>query len=98
MYNALDDRQVDLITAYTSDGRVAAFDLKILEDPRNALLPYDGILVASHSASKNPTFMRVLKSLIGQISDEEMREANRIVDVDGGSIMDAVAYLQSAID
>ena len=98
MYNALDDRQVDLITAYTSDGRVAAFDLKILEDPRNAFLPYDGILVASHSASKNPTFMRVLKSLIGQISDEEMREANRIVDVDGGSIKDAVAYLQSAID
>ena len=42
--------------------------------------------------------MRVLKSLIGQISDEEMREANRIVDVDGGSVMDAVAYLQSAID
>ena len=98
MYNALEDRQVDLITAYTSDGRVAAFDLKVLEDPRNAFLPYDGILVASQSASENPTFMRIIKSLIGQISDEEMREANRIVDVDGGSIMDAVSYLQNAID
>ena len=98
MYNAVDDRQVDVIVAYTSDGRVAAFDLKILEDPRNAFLPYDGILVASSSASKNPVFMGVIESLIGQISDEEMREANRIVDVNGGSILDAVSYLQSVID
>ena len=98
MYNAVDDGQVDLIVAYTSDGRVAAFDLKILEDPRNAFLPYDGILVASSSASKNPVFMRVVESLVGQISDEEMREANRIVDVNGGSILDAVSYLQSAVD
>ena len=94
----VDDGQVDLIVAYTSDGRVAAFDLKILEDPRNAFLPYDGILVASSSASKNPAFMRVVESLVGQISDEEMREANRIVDVNGGSILDAVSYLQSAVD
>ena len=98
MYNAVDDGQVDLIVAYTSDGRVAAFDLKILEDPRNAFLPYDGILVASSSASKNPVFMRVVESLVGQISDEEMREANRIVDVNGGSILDAVSYLQRAVD
>ena len=98
MYNAVDDRQVDLITAYTSDGRLAAFDLKILEDPRNAFLPYDGILVASSSASKNPAFMKVINSLVGKISDEEMRQANRIVDVNGGSILDAVNYLQSVLD
>ena len=98
MYNAVVDRQVDLITAYTSDGRVAAFDLKILEDTRNALLPYDGILIASSVAAENNVFMDTMQALVGQISDEEMREANKIVDVDRRPISDAVQYLQTVID
>ena len=98
MYNAVVDRQVDLITAYTSDGRVAAFDLKILEDTRNALLPYDGILIASSVAATNNVFMETMQALVGQISDEEMREANKIVDVDRRPISDAVHYLQTVID
>ena len=98
MYNAVVDRQVDLITAYTSDGRVAAFDLKILEDTRNALLPYDGILIASSVAAENNIFMDTMQALVGQISDEEMREANKIVDVDRRPISDAVHYLQTVID
>ena len=98
MYNAVVDRQVDLITAYTSDGRVAAFDLKILEDTRNALLPYDGILIASSVAAENNIFMDTMQALVGQISDEEMREANKIVDVDRRPISDAVHYLQTVTD
>jgi osmoprotectant transport system permease protein len=54
MYTAVNERQVDIITAYTTDGRVAAYDLLTLEDPRNALLPYDGIYVASAEAAQNP--------------------------------------------
>jgi osmoprotectant transport system permease protein len=77
---------------------VAAYDLLIVEDPRNALLPYDGMLVASPEASKNPVFLDTLGHLIGKISDDHMREANKIVDVDGGSISDAVDYLQSVVD
>ena len=42
--------------------------------------------------------MNVINSLVGKISDEEMRQANRIVDVNGGSILDAVNYLQSVLD
>jgi len=98
MYNAVNDRQVDLIAAYTSDGRVAAYDLKILDDPRGAFLPYDGFLIASSSAAQNNAFMEVLQSLVNKISDEEIREANKIVDVDGGSISDAVQYLQGVIE
>lgn len=97
MYNAVNDGQVDLIAAYTSDGRVAAFNLKILDDPRSAFLPYDGFLIASSSAAQNELFMEAVRSLVNNISDEEMREANKIVDVDGRSISDAVQYLQGAI-
>ena len=97
MYTAVDERQVDLITAYTSDGRIAHFDLLVLEDPRNAMLPYDGFLLASAEAARNPDFIAALADLTGRISDEVMREANRIVDVEGRSVREAVDYLRTAI-
>lgn len=97
MYTAVDDRQVDVISAYTSDGRIASFDLLILGDPRNAIPPYDGFILTSSEAAVNPRFVATLSALINRIPDDVMREANRIVDVDGGSVSDAVAYLQSIV-
>lgn len=94
MYTAVAEGQVDLITAYSSDGRIAAYDLLLLEDPRSALLPYDALLVASPEAAADRELVAVLDSFRGVISDERMQQANRIVDVDGGSVADAVAYLQ----
>lgn len=97
MYSAVNEGQVDLITAYTTDGRVAAYDLLILDDSRDALLPYDGIYIASEQAAVNRRFMAVVASLEDSISDGMMREANRIVDVEGRPITDAVAYLQDRL-
>ena len=93
----MEERQVDLITAYTTDGRVAAFDLLILDDPRNALLPYDGMLLASTRAASRPDFKQALEPINRGISDQLMREANRLVDVDGKSVAEAVAYLQARL-
>lgn len=97
MYQAVADNQVDVITAYTSDGRVAAYDLLILDDPRQALLPYDAILVASPEAAEDERLMNILEPLVGNIDDSLMRAANRLVDVDGGSVSEAVAFLRAAI-
>ena len=97
MYTAIDEGQVDLITAYTSDGRVAAFDLVILDDPRNALLPYDAILVTSAEIAGDNRAMAVLAKLENAISDDLMRQASRIVDVDGGSVAEAVSFLRRQI-
>ncbi|MEP4487147.1 MAG: ABC transporter permease/substrate-binding protein [Halioglobus sp.] len=93
MYNAVNDRQVDLITAYSTDGRVAAYDLVIIEDPRNALLPYDGLYLASKKAAATPGFIEAMAPLVNGIPDEVMREANKVVDVDGRSISEAVDVL-----
>jgi len=98
MYSAVNERQVDLITAYTTDGRVAAYDLLILEDPRGALLPYDGLFVASPEAAKNEIFMSVVTRLVDSIPDQLMREANRIVDVEGRPISEAVEYLRTQLE
>lgn len=97
MYTAVNEGQVDLITAYTTDGRVAAYDLLILEDPRGALLPYDALLLSSPQAATDQDFQEVLNSLVDKITDPVMRQANRIVDVDGGSVNDAIDYLREQV-
>lgn len=97
MYTAVAEGQVDVISAYTTDGRVAAYDLVILEDPRNALLPYDGILLASPEASADPDFIAAVSDLIGRIDNSLMRQANRMVDVDGESVGAAVEFLRRRI-
>jgi osmoprotectant transport system permease protein len=94
MYTAVAEGQVDLITAYSSDGRIAAYDLLLLEDPRSALLPYDALLVASPQAAEDSDLIAALNKLQGSITDPRMQQANRIVDVEGGSVAEAVAYLQ----
>ena len=67
----------------------------LLEDPRNALLAYDAMLLALDAAASNPAFMRVVDSIIDSISDASMRQANRLVDVDGESVNAAIEYLRS---
>ena len=42
--------QVDLIIAYTSDGRIPVYQLEILKDPKQAFPPYDAILLLSPDA------------------------------------------------
>ncbi|GJM13459.1 MAG: ABC transporter permease [Pseudohongiella sp.] len=94
MYTAAQERQVDVISAYTTDGRVALYDLLLLEDPRNALLAYDAMFLASTEAAAQPEFVEVVASIVDRIPDSAMRQANRLVDVDGESIAVAIEYLR----
>lgn len=45
MYRAAANGDVDVISAFSSDGRIAQYGLKILTDPRHALPPYDAVLL-----------------------------------------------------
>ncbi|MBT05972.1 MAG: ABC transporter permease [Rhodospirillaceae bacterium] len=83
MYDAVRDGNVDLITAYTTDGRISAFDLVVLEDPKAAFPPYDAIVLLSPNAQKHPKLVRLLSSLSNSIDEELMRESNKKVDLDG---------------
>ena len=47
MYAAAANGEVDVIAGYTSDGRIAQFDLVVLDDPRHAIPPYDAVLLIS---------------------------------------------------
>jgi osmoprotectant transport system permease protein len=99
MYAAVDGGDVDVITAFSTDGRIPAFDLVLLEDPREAIPPYDAVLLlAPGTAERRPALTRALEALTDRISDEAMRSANRRVDVDGGTVAEAAAELDAAIE
>ncbi|MGE3712848.1 MAG: glycine betaine ABC transporter substrate-binding protein, partial [Hyphomicrobiaceae bacterium] len=96
MYQAAGAGEVDVISAYTSDGRIAKFDLKVLEDPRQAIPPYDAILLVSAKRSADKAFMAALAPLVGAIDVSVMREANARAS-DGASPAQAAAWLDGKI-
>jgi osmoprotectant transport system permease protein len=90
LYAAVENGDVDVISAFSTDGRIAAFDLTLLEDTRGALPPYDAVLLVSpRLRERRPEALEILVRLDGAIDAEAMREANRLVDLDGGSVADA---------
>ena len=97
MYGAVADGHVDLISAFSSDGRIAAFDLVVLEDPLQALPPYDAILLLSPDARERKALVAALRPLVGAIDDDDMRSANKLVDVDGRGIQEAADQLAAAV-
>lgn len=93
LYEAVRDGEVDVITAYSTDGRIAAFDLLVLRDPRQAFPPYDAILLVSPAAAATPGVIEALRPLVNAIDDVSMRNANRRVDIDGISPQTAAEQL-----
>ncbi len=68
--------EVDVISAYTSDGRIAQFDLVVLGDPKNAVPPYDAVLLFAPRRTDDAALREALKPLGGAIDVTLMREAN----------------------
>ncbi len=93
MYGAARDGEVDVITSYSTDGRIAAFDLMVLSDPRQAFPPYDAILLVSPRTAGQTEVLTALLPLINSLTDGMMRSANKMVDIDGRSVERAAASL-----
>jgi len=98
MYRALADGSVDVISAFSSDGRIAAMDLVTLADPRGALPRYDAVLLLTRTAARDAALVAALDPLIGAISIDRMRAANWMVDRDADkrSPADAARWLMDA--
>jgi len=79
MYNAVVGGEVDLITAFSSDGEIAKYDLVTLADPKQAIPPYDAVLLIAPKRAMDERLAGALKPLIGRIPIARMREANLLV-------------------
>jgi osmoprotectant transport system permease protein len=82
MYKAVTGGEADVISAFSSDGRIAADDLVVLSDPRQAIPPYDAVILLSPRRAADAKFVAALRPLIGAIPVETMRTSNLSVDRD----------------
>jgi osmoprotectant transport system permease protein len=99
LYQAIASRQVDVITAYSSDGRIASLDLVTLEDEKHAIPPYDAVvLVGPRAVRETPQVVAAMRGLEGTIDAARMRALNRLVDQDGRSAKDAALAFFAARD
>jgi osmoprotectant transport system permease protein len=91
MYRALADGEADVISAFSSDGRIAADHLVVLADPRHALPPYDAVILISPARAQDPRLLGALRPLVGSIPVSAMRAANYSVDRDADKLTPAQA-------
>ena len=82
MYRALASGEADVISAFSSDGRIAAERLTVLADPRHAIPSYDALLLVAPARARNARFVAALAPLVGRIPVGAMRDANYQVDRD----------------
>jgi len=91
MYRALGSGEADVISAFSSDGRIAADDLVLLGDPKGALPPYDAVILVSPKRSGDRRLTEALAPLAGSIDVKAMQAANYAIDRDTGKVSPAEA-------
>jgi osmoprotectant transport system substrate-binding protein len=90
-YQALEQDQVDVALVFATDGRIQAFDFRVLDDdkgffPNYAIAP----VVRTETLEANPGLAEPLEALSEKLDDATMQRLNAEVDVDKREI-DAVA-------
>jgi osmoprotectant transport system permease protein len=99
MYQAVREGQVDVITAFSTDGRIAAFGIRLLEDDRGVIPPYDAIVLASpRLAGEAPAVLDTVRRLDGAIDLETMQRLNLRVDAEGLAPRDVAEAFADTLD
>jgi len=89
MYGAVKDGKADVLDAFATDGRIVAFDLKVLKDDKQFFPPYYAApLVRNDTLAKHPELADALNSLAGKLDDATMQQLNAKVDLDKQSSKD----------
>lgn len=99
MYMALDNKDVDLISGFSTDGRIDAYNLRILKDDKNFFPPYHvAPIVNGETMRKYPELQGVFWLLSDKISDQDMTKINFRVDNDKISPKDAALEFLKSLD
>jgi osmoprotectant transport system permease protein len=81
MYKAAYEKRLDVISGYSTDGRLKAYDLTILNDDKNIFPPYYAApIVREEVLQQYPELEPVLNMLAGRINDSIMTDLNYKAD------------------
>lgn len=82
-YQAVQSDKIDVTPAFTTDGLLLKYNLRILKDDKRYFKTYyAATLVRQETLEKYPELKEVFAKLEGQISDEEMTKMNYRVEND----------------
>lgn len=82
-FAALDKGEVDVLVAYSTDGRIPALNLVALEDDKGYFPPYFAApILKKELLEKHPEIGEVLNKLAGQIDEKTMSDLNSKMDND----------------
>lgn len=97
-YQAIMNDEINLVDAYSTDSELQRYNLVVLDDDKNLFPPYQGApLLRAETAEDYPEIVEALNKLAGKITDDEMREMNYQVNVEGKSAEEiAREYLTEA--
>lgn len=81
MYKAAYEKKLDVISGYSTDGRLKAFNLIVLNDDKGIFPPYYAApVIREEVLKKYPELKTILNQLAGRINDSIMTELNYRVD------------------
>lgn len=81
MYKAVQESKLDVISGYSTDGRLKAYDLTVLDDDKKIFPPYYAApLIRREVLQKYPEIEQALNKLAGRINDSVMTSLNYQVD------------------
>lgn len=89
VWQAVASGDADLLVGNSTDGRIPALGMVLLEDDRHYFPPYDAAVVYRPDAP--PEVARLAELLGGALDDREIRVLNRRVDVDGAEPAEVAA-------
>ncbi len=85
-YEALAQRQVDVIDIYSTDAKISQYGLRVLADDQNYFPRYDAMLLYRLDLPQRfPAAWQALQGLQGRINADAMIGMNAAVEIDGKS-------------
>ncbi len=96
-YQAIAEGKMDVTDAFSTDGQLIKYKLRVLEDDRHFFPPYYAApIVRNKTLQKHPELKKVLNELAGKISDDQMQKMNYQAESEKKPIKDiAKAFLKA---
>jgi len=81
LYQALEQRKVDMIAASATDGMLSVLDVAVLQDDRRYFPPYEAApVVRAEALAAHPGMRQALEDLAGRLTDRDMQKLNYELD------------------
>jgi glycine betaine/choline ABC-type transport system substrate-binding protein len=81
LYQALEQRRVDIVAAAATDGMLSVLDVRVLQDDQHYFPPYEAApVVRADALAAHSTMRQALDELAGRLTDQTMQKLNYELD------------------